>query len=303
VLQARRLAICLTTLAACLTLCASAAAETVTVGSPLTAAFSFQAGTTAVGSWANIALPEPEAHAASPISGTVVRWRVKGAFLGGPFFLQVLRPAGGFSYASVATSAPETPAGEATQVFATDLPIQAGDVIAIETSHASDRIGAAAQAAGVDALNWIPPLVDGGAAAPAHTFEIEDELGFDADVESESPVVAPVPTPTPISTPAPPTSPTTTPQPSTPTCTVPKLIGAELEAAKAKLRAAGCKLGKVTKRKAAGVTTGKVVAQGKKPGTVLAAGTVVKVTLGKGRARTAARPQATPSPDGGGAAG
>jgi hypothetical protein len=274
VTKALRIAVCLATLAASVALCASAEAETVTVGSPLTAEFPFEIGTTAAGSWANIGLPEPGAQAASPIAGTIVRWRVKGAFVGGPFSLQVLRPAGGLSYSSVATSAPETPSGEATQVFATDLPIQAGDVIAIETSHPSDRIGAAASAAGVDALNWIPPLVDGGAAAPAHTFEIEDELGFNADVES---VQAAVP-PAPIATPASPLPVV----PAPPTCTVPKLLGAGIKASKAKLRAAGCKLGKVTKKRGAKASTGKVVGQSRKPGSVLPAAAAVKVTLDRG---------------------
>jgi hypothetical protein len=66
------------------------------------------------------------------------------------------------------------------------------------------------------------------------------------------------------------------------TCTVPKLKGKTLKASKRKIRGADCKVGKVTKKKGAKASTGKVVAQNKKPGTVLPAGTVVKVTLGKG---------------------
>jgi hypothetical protein len=271
-----RLSVCLAVLASCMVLCAGAEAETVTVGSPLTAEFPFQTGSTATGTFANIGLPEPGANTASPIAGTVVRWRVKGAFLGGPFMLQVLQPAGGPSYSSVATSAPETPSGEATQVFATDLPIQAGDVIAIETSHASDRIGAAAGAAGVNGFNWIPPLVDGGAAAPAHTFEFPDELGFNADVESLQPVVAPAPIPTPA-----PTSTLPAPKaPPPPTCTVPKLTGKSLKASKNKITAADCKVGKVTKTKGVTTKTGKVVSQSPKVGARKATGSKVNVTLG-----------------------
>jgi hypothetical protein len=73
-------------------------------------------------------------------------------------------------------------------------------------------------------------------------------------------------------------------QPPTPVknCTVPKLKGKTLKASKTKIKAADCKVGKVTKRKGAKATTGKVVGQSKKPGTVLPAGTVVKVTLGRG---------------------
>jgi hypothetical protein len=79
----------------------------------------------------------------------------------------------------------------------------------------------------------------------------------------------PPPTPTSISTPA-------------KTCTVPMLKGKTLKASKTKIRGADCKVGKVTKKKGAKAGTGKVVGQSKKPGTVLPAGAVVKVTLGRG---------------------
>jgi hypothetical protein len=66
------------------------------------------------------------------------------------------------------------------------------------------------------------------------------------------------------------------------TCTVPKLTGKSLKASKKKIKGADCKVGEVTKKKRAKAATGKVVGQSKKPGTVLPAGTIVKVTLGKG---------------------
>ena len=52
------------------------------------------------------------------------------------------------------------------------------------------------------------------------------------------------------------------------TCTVPKLKGKTLKVSKRKIKGADCKVGKVTKRKGAKASTGKVVAQNKKPGTV-----------------------------------
>lgn len=63
-------------------------------------------------------------------------------------------------------------------------------------------------------------------------------------------------------------------------CTVPNLRGKKLKAAKKKLRKAGCKLGKVTKKKGVTAKTGKVVKQKPKSGKVLAPGSKVKVTLG-----------------------
>ncbi len=63
-------------------------------------------------------------------------------------------------------------------------------------------------------------------------------------------------------------------------CKVPKLNGKKLKAAKSGLEAAGCKLGKVTKKKGASPATGKVAGQKPKPGTLAAPGTKVKITLG-----------------------
>jgi IPT/TIG domain/PASTA domain len=76
-------------------------------------------------------------------------------------------------------------------------------------------------------------------------------------------------------------SPTPTPTPP-PTCTVPELKGKSLRSSKRRIKGADCKVGKVAKRKGVKGRSGKVVGQSKKPGTVLPAGTVVKVTLGKG---------------------
>jgi hypothetical protein len=83
------------------------------------------------------------------------------------------------------------------------------------------------------------------------------------------PNISPTIAPSPISIPA-------------PACTVPKLRGKSLKASKKRIKGADCKVGKLTKKKGAKASTGKVVGQSRKPGTVLPAGTVVKVTLGKG---------------------
>jgi PASTA domain-containing protein/IPT/TIG domain-containing protein len=64
-------------------------------------------------------------------------------------------------------------------------------------------------------------------------------------------------------------------------CKVPSLVGKRLRAAKSKLKAAGCTLGKVTRRKASAKKVGKVLAQGSKPGATLRAGAAVKLTVGK----------------------
>lgn len=71
------------------------------------------------------------------------------------------------------------------------------------------------------------------------------------------------------------------------TCTVPRLIGKSLKSSRAKIVRARCRVGKVSKRKGVTATTGKVVGQNEKPGTVLPAGAVIRVTLGRPRSELA----------------
>jgi hypothetical protein len=69
------------------------------------------------------------------------------------------------------------------------------------------------------------------------------------------------------------------PVPQSATCTVPKIKGGSLKAAKRRIRAADCAVGKPTKRKGASARTGIVVRQVPAPGTTVPVGTTVKVTL------------------------
>jgi len=64
-------------------------------------------------------------------------------------------------------------------------------------------------------------------------------------------------------------------------CIVPKLVGKTLKAAKRRLGSAGCKLGKVTKVRAAASKTGKVVKQTPKAGRILAPESKVRVRVGE----------------------
>jgi hypothetical protein len=74
-----------------------------------------------------------------------------------------------------------------------------------------------------------------------------------------------------------------TPDPASasPNCIVPKLKGKKLMSAKRSIWAADCKAGKVDKRKGTSRNAGKVIGQGKTPGAVLPAGSVVTMTLGR----------------------
>lgn len=149
-----------------------------TVGSPLS-------GMTAGGfantfTLVNALLPEPGAKVASPIDGTVVRWRITEAS-GGPFKLRVLRPGVGNTYTAVGTSAAITPAGPTTQTFTTSLPIRAGDVIGLDISAPTDTVGQASPA-GSETIAWAPPLAEGATLAPT-AAQGSLEIGFNADVQ------------------------------------------------------------------------------------------------------------------------
>lgn len=74
--------------------------------------------------------------------------------------------------------------------------------------------------------------------------------------------------------PAPPAPPS-----ATATCRVPKLSGKTLKSAKKRIRAAGCRVGKLTKKEGATAKDGEVVKQFPKPGATVPAKTMVKVTL------------------------
>jgi hypothetical protein len=245
--------------AASLALCGGAEAATVTVGSPLTADF----GGTANGgelTYRNAALNEPGANVASPHDGTVVRWRMAGSYSGGPFQLVVLRSAGDETFEAVAASAQEMPDGSNSQTFSTSLPIRVGDTIGLNAAPGS--FTGDAYAPGSEFNVFVPELLPGGPAQKRTGISTDAELGFNADVEYATPPVIGPPPPPPVAH-----------------CLVPSLTGKKLKSAKKKLRNAGCKLGKVTKKDGATGKTGKVKKQSPKPGKSLPQGSKVAVTL------------------------
>jgi hypothetical protein len=173
--------IALTAISAPLGAC-SAQAATVTVGSPLTAsfAFSFTGPVTA----ANATLGEPAANVTSPVTGTIVHWRLVADSSGAPFALRVLRPAVGGEM-GVGTSGQVIPASTGAQTFATNLPVKAGDLIGLDLVSGSSHVGEAAPATGSTVYQWQPALADGSTAQQSFTFP-NSELGFNADVETPS---------------------------------------------------------------------------------------------------------------------
>ena len=331
----RTLAISTLLSAALLTLCGRADASVVTVGSPLVGNFSQTSFGGGPNTWANIALGAPGADVTSPVDGVVIRWRMTGAYSGGPFRLRVLRPTGGGAYTGAGTSTPVTPVGApATNLFSTVIPIKAGDLVGLDPEHTNDKIGTLSTSSALTTISyWNPGLVDGaGGRMPDGQFSPGNELGFNADVLPPPSIstIGPVggslagganvtisgdnfaevsgvlfgsmpasafkvDSETQITATAPPSATLVSVPISVSTvsgratsassfayegCTVPKLKTKKLKAAKKKIRAGNCKVGKVTKRKGATAKTGKVVKQRPKPGSILSPGTTIKVTLG-----------------------
>jgi hypothetical protein len=133
---------------------------------------------------ANATLAEPGASVTSPVTGTIVRWRLVVESTGAPFALRVLRPAVG-GETGVGTSSQVTPTSTGTQTFDTNLPVKAGDLIGLDLVTGSSRVGEAVPVAGSTVYQWNPALAD-GSTAPQNTTFPNSELGFNADVEKPS---------------------------------------------------------------------------------------------------------------------
>ncbi len=158
---------------------AGAQASTITVGSVLPPGASpteFEQ----VQTFFNTALPEKGANLVSPVNGAIVRWRVQGAE-GGPFFLRILRPNGSGGYSAMGTSNPGTPSGTGLQTFSTNLPIRAGDLIGVDPSNATDKIGVA-EVAGASFGFVFPPPFDGATVAPSGAVSGK-EVALSAEVQ------------------------------------------------------------------------------------------------------------------------
>jgi len=141
----------------------SAGATTITVGSVL------PPGSTPeefkeVGTWFNTALPEKGANLSSPVNGLIVRWRVQGAS-GGPFTLRVLRPNGNGAYTAVGSSSPATPSNEGVQTFSASIPVKSGDLIGVDATNATDKIGVAT-VNGAGFASLFPTPLEGATVAP-----------------------------------------------------------------------------------------------------------------------------------------
>ena len=177
--QGKLMLVAVVALSAWALVAATAQANTITVGSALPpGAVSEPAGE--VQTFLNTALPEKGASVASPATGVIVRWRLQGA-KGGPFFLRVLRPNGLGAYTAVGTSNPATVSGSGLQTFAANVPIKAGDLLAVDVSNPTDELGFAT-AAGASFTTIFPTPFE-GATVPAREPKSGKEVELSAEVQ------------------------------------------------------------------------------------------------------------------------
>jgi hypothetical protein len=176
-----RLAVAAVTALSATALLASAAqASTISIGSVLPAKFtSTEFGQ--VQTQFNTTLPEKGVNLVSPVNGAIVRWRVQGAE-GGPFYLRVLHPNGSGAYKALGTSGPATPTNTGLQTFTTNLTVKAGDLIGIDPTNATDKIGIATEVAGANYATIFPPPFDGAIVPPSGTVSGQ-EIELSAEVQ------------------------------------------------------------------------------------------------------------------------
>jgi hypothetical protein len=188
----------------------SAQANTVTVGSSLTAPGFASVPFGAPASVTNSILPAPEI-AASPVDGTVINWSVIGS---GSLTPRVLRPEANGSYSAAGTGAAQNATVSGVSgPFPVSMPIKKGDLVGVDGSDPATV--STAPTAGATNLYFEPALADGaGDDTPLGTNPGEDAIG--ATVRF---------------------------------CLVPKLKGMSGKAARRALAAADCKLGTVAKGK------------------------------------------------------
>jgi hypothetical protein len=219
-----------------------------------------------------VAAASPSVGAASPITGTVARWRVEGTTATPGYALDVLRKDAGGTYTVTAATAPVSPLGtNPIETFSADLPIQAGEYVAL-------NVPAGGGISLLDAPSteaFFEPSLSLGETRTPGVEELPFAEGYNADIESAAP---PAPTLTPTPTPTP--TPIVAPPAPVAHCVVPKLNGRKLKAAKKIVRAADCKVGLVSTKKGVRSATGKVVRQSPKAGEAIAAHSAVSLKLG-----------------------
>ncbi|HEY0318067.1 MAG TPA: PASTA domain-containing protein [Solirubrobacterales bacterium] len=247
-----------------------AQAETVTLGPALTGGAPYSCSPAGGGGCGQLLLSTeiPSVEIASPVDGTVVRWRVKGASAVPGYSLNVLRDNGDGTYTVTASTGAVTPAGEEIETLTTSLPIHIGEYL--ELNIPQEGQFAALEGESTYAA-FFPFLQPGETREPTIEFTYPFTFSYNADVEYQATPATPL-TPAPIV----PTTPAPTAKAG---CVVPDLRGKKLSAAKKAVRAAGCGVGLIAKKNGVTAAKGEVIKQRPKPGRLLSRRTGISVML------------------------
>ncbi len=207
--------------------------------------------------------------AKSTVSGKVTRWRIQGTSATPGYVLDILRPNPDGTFTVVAASSPVASTGPTLQTFATDLPIAAGDYVAVETPLGK-QIPTVLGESTADLLKG--PLTPGASVAPLfqEVFPFTPAVNVDVEV----PTLAPAPLKEVIE------KTVEVKAPMGPQCLVPKLVGKTLPVAKRSLKAAGCKVGFVIPATGPAAAKAKVKRTVPAAGASLPVGTAVSLKLG-----------------------
>jgi hypothetical protein len=183
-------------------------------------------------------------------------------------------PDGGAPESEVGFSATVLPAPTVVSVAPTSGPIAGGTSVTVTGTDFTDVEGVSfgsVPAAGYSVTfeGQLTALAPAGTSAGAAPVSVTTEAG-----------TASSPQPFTYSAPPPPASAGPPPAPPAPECVVPKLKGKKPKAARKTVAKAGCKLGKVTRKRTAGKRP-KVVKQKPKAGASRAPGSKINVVLGR----------------------
>lgn len=212
-----------------------------------------------------------------PEAGVLTSWSTSaGAGAGQALSLKVYRPVSGTVYSVVGQDGPYplTPSVLNTFPIAIPIPVQAGDVIGMNDGEAPTHHDACSFYPNKpgDISSGIPGNAADGAQlnfGPSDT-ETGTRVNISANLQPSA-LVLPPPTGTGLTS-GPPSAPA-------PQCVVPRLGAKKLKAARAALKKADCRLGRVVKLNGATAKTGLVVSQNPLSGKKLAAGAKVAVKL------------------------
>jgi hypothetical protein len=171
-----------------------AAMANVTIGSSLSTATNASEITAGSTVYAQTALAG--AQLTSPVDGTVVTWRVRGARSGpaaNTLTLRVVRPSGA-EIVGVSSSASETLPNnlddDVLRTFSTSLPIHIGDRIAL-TAGPNTQVPLAFYSG--PTFEEFNPFADGSSSGPPTFPTLSGELQFNADIATTAQPVGPTP--------------------------------------------------------------------------------------------------------------